>query len=231
MWRSLCTGDFHHLGKPWPGLLQHFIHVLHPRESLELGVPGVPVQDVTSMSWVWQQSSQRDAAAAPCQSKHRFLQGHFLLSMVFTSLWRKSSGWSQLKSMQWQPRLISHPHAIFLNYVIRKILLTVVLNPLETLKFHFPCIYLSSLTTCWFFYFFLLLVETPSQCNSLLLHFDTNQSWDFCNLYVPMSRIISVFISQKWGHCSYFISIPNQIELIVFLGFLSIGLFYFSWNK
>lgn len=154
----------------------------------------------------------------PMPKQTQIFQGHFLLSMVFTPLWRKSSAWRQLKSMHWQPRLISHPHAIFLNYVIRKILLTVVLNPLETRKFHFPCIYSSSLTTCWFFYSFLLLVEIPSQCNSLLLDFDTNQNWDFCDLYVPMSRTISVFISQKWGHCSYFISIPNQIELIVFFG-------------
>lgn len=186
-----------------------------PGSPLNLVSPGVPLQDVTSMDV---EAELTEGCCLCPQQTQIFFQGHFLLSMVLTSLWRKSSGWSQLKSMQWQPRLISHPHAIFFNYVIRKILLTVVLNPLETQKFHFPCVYSSSLTTCWFFYSFLLLVETPSQWNSLLLHFDTNQNWDFCDLYLPMSRIMSVFISQKWGHCSSFISIPNQIELIVFCG-------------
>lgn len=184
---------------------------LDPQNSVSLVVP---LQDVTSMPWMWEQILQRDAAFTPCQSKHRFFRSLSPVRGLYSSLKEILS----LKSMQWQPRLISHPHAIFLNYVIRKILLTVVLNPLETWKFHFPCIYSSSLTTCCFFYSFLLLVETPSQCNSLLLHFDTNQNWDFCDLYVPMSRTIRVFISQKWGHCSYFISIPNQIELIVFFG-------------
>lgn len=81
--------------------------------------------------------------------------------------------------MQGQPRLIWHPQAIFLSYVIRKILLTVVLKPLETWKFHFPCIYSSSLTTCWFLYSFLLWVENPSQCNSLSFHFGISQNWKF----------------------------------------------------
>lgn len=147
--------DFHHLGKPRPGLLQQLIDVLHPREPLN------------PRTWCPQVShcrmahpcpvgcrAYRGMLLSPMPNQTQIFQGHFLLSMAFTSLWRKSSAWSQLKSMQWQPRLISHPHAIFFNYVIRKILLTDVLNPLETQKFHFLCIYSSSLTTCWFFLFF-----------------------------------------------------------------------------
>lgn len=87
---------------------------------------------------------------------------------------------SSLKSMQWQPRLIWRPHAIFFNYAIRRILLTVVLKPLETWKFHFPCIYSSSLSTYWFIFFsFLLLVENPSQRDPLLLYFSISQNLRF----------------------------------------------------
>lgn len=77
------------------------------------------------------------------------------------------------------------------------------------------------------FYSFVVLVETPSQCNSLLSHFDTNQNCDFSDLYVPVSRTVSVFINQECGRCYYFFSIPSQIKLIVFFGVFKHWMDYF----
>lgn len=124
--------------------------------------------------------AQRDLAFVLYQNEHRFLRVTFHWHWSLLLPEANPHPWNLLKSVQWQPRLIWRPHAFFFfNYVIRKILLTVVLKPLETWKFHFPCVYSSSLTTCWFFYSFLLLGENPSRCNSLWFHFGISQNWRF----------------------------------------------------
>lgn len=164
-WLHLWTegGEVIMLTKTTTTKTQYLLNLLQPRLPLTPTTHAVPVVlphcgcCKSCPEYVqWEQSLQSDNASSQTRTNTDFWGSLSTDIGPYTGLLPEVSPPSQspLKSMQWQPRLIWHPHAIFFNYAIRRILFTVVLKPLETWKFHFPWIYSSSLSTYWFIFFF-----------------------------------------------------------------------------